>query len=102
MVSNVGTGWMGSSKGESFLVSPAGLNATFGRGCLREGTSGPFSAVGEGGEEDNVERAENQGYSLTVSFQTFGSVVWCMMAYTASMATYASTKRNINDNGDKG
>lgn len=93
MLLKVGTGWMGSSNGDSFLVSPAGLNAAFGRGCLREGAPSPLSAVGEGGEEDNVERAENQGYSLTVSFHTFGSVVWCTMAYAASMTMYAS---NIN------
>ena len=82
---------MGSSNGDNFLMRPAGLNAAFGRGCLMEGAVGPFSTVGEGGEEDSVERAENQGYSLTVSFQTFGSVAWCMMAYTASMIMYAST-----------
>lgn len=97
MLSEVGTGWMGSSKGDRSLVSPAGLNAACGRGCLREGTSGPFSAVGEGGEEDNVERVENQGYSLTVSFQTFRSVAWCTTAYTASMTMYASTRANVND-----
>lgn len=84
-------GWAGSSSGDSELVSAAGLNAGFGRGCLREGNPGPFSITGEGGEEANVERVENQGYSLTVSFQTFGSVAWCTIAYTASMLMYAST-----------
>jgi len=74
-VLKVGTGWMGSSNGEVSLVSSRGLKAAWGRGCLMEGTSGPFSTVGEGGVEDSVERAGNQGYSLTVSFQTFGSVI---------------------------
>ena len=82
---------MGSSNGDVSLASSRGLKAFRGRGCLREGATGPFSNVGEGGEEDNVERAENQGYSLTVSFQTFGSAELCMMVYTASMMMYAST-----------
>lgn len=99
MLSKVGTGWMGSSNGDSFLMSPAGLNAAFGRGCLREATSGPLSTVGEGGEEDKVEQAENQGYSLTVSFQTFGSVEWCTIAYTASVIMYASTGKDVNYGG---
>jgi hypothetical protein len=89
----VGIGWIESSSGDSDLVSSAGLNAGFGRGCLREVILGAFSATGEGGEEDNVERLENQGYSLTVSFQTFGSDAWCTTTYTASMHMYAS---NIN------
>ena len=52
---------MESSNVWSDLVSPAGLNAGFGRGCLSEGIPGPFSSTGEGGEEDSVEQAENQG-----------------------------------------
>jgi len=83
---------MGSSNGDVSLGSSRGLKAVWGRGCLRAGTPSPFSADGEGGTEDSVERAANQGYSLTVSFQTFGSVTWCMMVYTASIIMYASTK----------
>lgn len=97
MLSKVCAGWMGSSNGERSLTSSAGLNAARGRGCFREGTPGPLSAIGEGGQEDKVEQVENQGYSLTVSFQTFGSVVWCMTAYTASVIMYASTRANVND-----
>jgi hypothetical protein len=55
------------------------------------GTPGAFSTTGEGGVEDSVERVENQGYSLTVSCQTFGSVEWCMMANMASVTMYASS-----------
>lgn len=65
---------MGSSNGDVSLMSSKGLKAARGRGCWRPGAPDPFSTVGEGGEEDSVERAANQGYSLTVSFQTFGSV----------------------------
>lgn len=95
---------MASSNVWSDLVSPSGLNAGFGRGCLREsfgrgslreGIPGPFSSTGEGGEEDSVEQAENQGYPLTVSFQTFESVVWCKIEYIASMTTYASTRTDV-------
>lgn len=65
---------MGSSNGDRSRAISAGLKAGWGRGCLMDGTPGPFSTVGEGGEEDSVERAANQGYPLTVSFQTFVSV----------------------------
>lgn len=95
----MGTGSIGSSNGDSFLMSAAGLNAALGRGCFREGAPGPFSTFGEGGEEDNVERAEDQGYSLTVSFQIFGSAVWCTMVYTARVVMYASTRTNVNGSG---
>ena len=67
-------GGRGSSNGDGSLVSPEGSKAALGRGCLREGVPRPFSTVGEGGEEGSVERAANQGYSLTVPFKTFGSV----------------------------
>ena len=76
---------MESSRGDNDLVSPAGLKAALGRGCLRIGTPGALSTTGEGGVEDSVERVENQGYSLTVSCQTFESVVWCVIAYMASV-----------------
>lgn len=65
---------MGSTNGDSSLVRLEGSRTALGRGCLREDTPGPFSTVGEGGEEDSVERAANHGYSLTVPFQTSGSV----------------------------
>ena len=65
---------MGSSNGDVSLASSKGLKAAWGRGCMRVGTPDHFSTEGEGGEEASVERVENQGYSLTVSFQTFGSV----------------------------
>ena len=56
-----------------------------------EGTPGPFSVVGEGGEDERVERDANQGYCLTVSFQTFGSVMLWMIVYTVRATRYAST-----------
>ena len=64
---------MGSSNGDVSLASPDGLKATWGRGCSRVGNRNLLD-TGEGGEEDSVERTANQGYSLTVSFQTLGSV----------------------------
>jgi len=84
---------VGSSNGDGSLVSPEGSKAALGRGCLMEGIPGPFSIVGEGGEDESVERDANQGYPLTVSFQTFGSVALCMMVYTVRATRYAS---NIN------
>jgi len=89
---------MGSSNGDSSTVRLGGSKAVFGRGCLRDGTLSPFSTVGEEGEENSVERDANQGYSLTVSFQTFGSVALCMMAYTPSMTMYASTRKSVSFN----
>jgi hypothetical protein len=87
---------MGPSNGDDSLVSPEGSKAALGRGCLRVGGPCPFSNVGEGGEEDSVERDANQGYSLTVSFQTFGSVTWCTMVYTASVIRYANTRTSVS------
>jgi hypothetical protein len=72
-------GSTGSSNGDFSLARSEGLKAARGRGCLRLSlrlsSLGARSAVGEGGAEDSVERAANQGYSLTVSFQMlpFGS-----------------------------
>lgn len=69
-----------------------------GRGCSRGGAPCPFSTVGEEGEEASVERPANQGYSLTVSFQTSGSVTWCTMVHTPSVIKYANTRANVGVN----